>query len=114
PGVADEPRDGPDQRRLSCSVRPDQRHPFAVLDTERDAVDDVPACELDGDAREGERAQAAILRDVRRTTAKNGAPKKAVTTPIGSSAGDSAVRAITSARTRNPAPTRTESGNSSR
>ena len=34
---------------------------------------------------------------VRSTTAKNGAPKNAVTTPIGSSAGDITVRAITSA-----------------
>jgi len=56
----------------------------------------------------------AILREVLSTTAKNGAPKNAVTTPIGSSAGDSAVRAITSARTRKPAPKSTDSGNSNR
>ena len=45
----------------------------------------------------------AIRLEVRRTTAKNGAPKNAVTTPIGSSPGESAVRAITSANTRKPA-----------
>ena len=66
------------------------------------------------DAVERERDHDAILREVRSTTAKNGAPKNAVTTPIGSSAGESAVRAITSASTRNPAPTSTESGSSSR
>ena len=38
------------------------------------------------------------------TIAKNGAPQKAVTTPIGSSGGETTVRATTSARTRKPPP----------
>ena len=45
---------------------------------------------------------------------KNGAPKNAVTTPSGISAGASAVRATTSASTRKPAPQITESGSSAR
>src|SRR4029079_8302028 len=114
PFVVDETGDLTQHRLLPGSVGPDQRHPLAVLDRERDAVDDVPASELDREPFDGQRAHAAILRDVRSTTAKNGAPKNAVTTPIGSSAGESAVRAITSARTRNPAPTSTESGSSNR
>jgi len=114
PLVVDKAGDRPQQRRLPGAVRPDQRHPLAVVDRERDAVDDVPAPELDRQTLDRERTHVAILRDVRSTTAKNGAPKNAVTTPIGSSPGESAVRAITSARTRNPAPTSTESGSSNR
>ena len=74
-----------------------------------DGVDDATTAELDADALEGERAHVKLLL-VRSTTAKNGAPKNAVTTPIGTSAGAISVRARTSARTRKPAPTRIESG----
>ena len=113
--VAHEPGDRAQQRRLPRAVRADQRHPLAVLDRERDAVDDRAAAQLDRDVIESERGHDdSILRDVRSTTAKNGAPKNAVTTPIGSSAGESAVRAITSASTRKPAPISTDSGSSSR
>src|SRR5437667_11884450 len=59
-------------------------------------------------------AHAAPPRVVRRTSAKNGAPKNAVTMRRGISAGASAVRAITSARTRNPAPATTEGGRCAR
>src|SRR5581483_1283351 len=111
---ADESGDRAEQRRLARAVRADQRHPLPVLDRERDVRDDRPPAELDRDAVDGQRAHVAILRAVRSTTAKNGAPKNAVTTPIGSSAGESAVRAITSVRTRKPAPTSTDSGSSSR
>ena len=102
PRVADEPGDRPQERRLARAVRADQRHPLARLDRELDAVDDVAAAELDRDAVQLERAHARPPRVVRSTIAKNGAPKNAVTTPIGISAGASAVRAITSARTRKP------------
>ena len=112
--VGHEPGDRPHQARLSRAVRADQRHPLAALDRERHALDDVATAQLDGHALQSQRRHAAIRLEVRRTTAKNGAPKNAVTTPIGISAGESAVRAITSARTRNPPPTSTESGSSSR
>ena len=83
------------------------------LDLVREPVDDRVAAERDATRVERERGHAYRLL-VRSTTAKNGAPKNAVTTPIGSSAGDITVRAITSAKTRKPAPTITESGSSSR
>ena len=65
--------------------------------------DDGAPAEPDRHARRREIAFTRGLRLVRRTIAKNGAPKNAVTTPIGSSAGDSTVRAMTSAKTRKPA-----------
>ena len=104
----DEPRDGAKERRLAGAVRADEPEPLAVRDDGVDAVHDRLAAELDR-----HRAQvdhAAPPRVVRRTSAKNGAPKNAVTTPSGISAGASAVRAMTSASTRKPAPTTTESG----
>ena len=51
---------------------------------------------------------------LRRTRAKNGAPKKAVITPMGSSAGAMTVRATRSARIRKAAPPTRLSGTSSR
>jgi len=52
----------------------------------------------------------AARRVVRRTRTKNGAPKNAVTTPIGISAGDMTVRASRSARARNAPPNSSDSG----
>ena len=115
--MADQPGDRAQQAGLAGAVRPDQRHPIAALDRERHAVHDVAPAEPDGDVAERERCLRhydAIRFEVRSTIAKNGAPKNAVTTPIGSSPGDSAVRAITSASTRKPPPTSTDSGSSSR
>src|SRR5262249_36470118 len=100
--------DRPEQRRLAGPVRADQRHPFPVLDGGRDSPEDGSAAEVDRDRVEHD--HGPTIRLVRSTTAKNGAPKNAVTTPMGSSAGASAVRAITSAKTRKPAPTSRESG----
>ena len=75
---------------------------------EPDAVDDARPRRLDRDA--GDADHGPTVRVVRSTSAKNGAPTNAVTTPIGSSAGASAVRATTSASTRNAAPTAIDSG----
>ncbi len=69
----------------------------------------VARAELDRSRVERERRHENVLL-VRSTIAKNGAPKNAVTTPIGSSAGETIVRASTSASTRNPPPTSSESG----
>ena len=66
-------------------------HSPSATDTS-DAVDDGAAAELDRDAAHVD--HAAPPRVVRRTSAKNGAPQNAVTTPSGISAGASAVRAI--------------------
>src|SRR5262245_23164700 len=105
----DKTGDGSQGRGLAGAVRADERDPFTVLDVRGELVDHPGTAERDGDAVERERCHARA-RLVRRTTAKNGAPKNAVTTPIGNSAGDTIVRAMMSAKTRKPAPTITDSG----
>src|SRR5262249_8202577 len=104
-----EPCDRPQQRALAGAVRSDQAHPFVVRELEVDVRDDALPAERDRHRAERDRAHVK-LRLVRRMIAKNGAPKNAVTTPIGSSAGDMTLRAITSARMRKPAPPSSESG----
>src|SRR6185503_1026412 len=111
--VGDEPGDRAEQRRLPGAVRADQRDPFPALHDGADVADDGPSAERHGHGVEFDRFHARPPR-VRRTKAKNGAPKRAVITPIGTSAGASAVRATTSARIRNPAPTTNDSGSSPR
>src|SRR4029078_12092046 len=122
PVVRQQPGDRTEKRRLPAPVRPNQGDPFAALDGGRDLVDDRAAAELHrhpveaGGPHQGPpprpRAQAKkrATESSRRTKTKNGAPKSAVMTPIGPSAGASAVRATTSARIRNPAPTTNDSG----
>ena len=107
---ADETRNGPQKGRLPGAVGADQRHPLPRFHGRRDVVQHARAAELDAQVLEGQSTHGPTIRLVRRTIAKKGAPKNAVTTPIGSSAGDIAVRAITSAKTRKPAPTTIESG----
>src|SRR5204862_526947 len=101
-------------RALARAGRADQPHPLALLDHGSDPAERRMAVEGDRERLERDRVHGSTSRLVWRTTAKKGAPKKAVTTPIGSSAGDKAVRASTSASTRKAAPQRTESGRSRR
>ena len=110
----DEPGDRPEQRALPGAVRADDRYPLPRLDRAADAVEDPGPAELDRQLSQRQRRHGPTLLLVRSTTAKNGAPKKAVTTPIGSSAGDTTVRASTSQRTRNPPPTSSDSGTTMR
>src|SRR5207237_6226497 len=98
-GKRNERRDRPQQRALAGAVRADHRQPAALLQPERDAVEDGDAVERHRQALDRKRAHCTTLLLVRRTTAKNGAPKNAVTTPIGSSAGAITVRASTSVKT---------------
>jgi hypothetical protein len=111
--VRHEPGDRAQQRALPGTVRPDQRHPFARGDLGVDPVEDPRPAEVDRERVEDDGRHRNVLL-VRRTTAKNGAPKNAVTTPIGSSPGEITVRAITSQRTRNAAPRISESGSTMR
>src|SRR5207248_11393953 len=99
--VRDEAAQRAQHARLAGAVRADQHHPGSGLDGERHVADGVHPLELH---REVVELDHRIDLEVRRTTAKNGAPKNAVTTPIGSSEGDSTVRATTSVRTRKPPP----------
>src|SRR5439155_1639264 len=100
--VREEPAQGAQRGRLPGAVRTDQRHPLAALDREREIFQGVCRAEPDGDAAQLDHRRVL---DERSTMAKNGAPKNAVMTPIGSSCGLSTVREITSVSTRNPAPT---------
>ena len=107
-----EPGDRAQQRRLPRSVRADEREPLSLRHLEVDSVDDRPAAELDRHAVEPD--HEAPPRVDLSTKAKKGAPTNAVTMPSGSSAGARAVRAITSASTRKPAPPSSDSGRSVR
>ena len=130
--VLDQAHQRPQQRGLPGAVRPDEAHPLSPPDRRRHRVDGGAAVEAhrhrvelhhgavagnagaasapafrQADDRPETRHQDSMPRPARRdtsTTRKNGAPMQAVTTPMGTSAGDCAVRAIRSAPTRNAAP----------
>src|SRR5262245_57939921 len=102
--------DRPEQRALARTVRPDHRQPLAVVERRRDRLEDPRAVDRHADVLHGQRGHWITLRLVRTTIAKKGAPKNAVTTPIGSSAGAITVRASTSVKTRKPPPTSSETG----
>ena len=112
-GVRHESGHGSKERALAGAVRPDQSHPFPRLDSRLHAVEDARAAEIDRERVEDDGSQRNVLL-VRRTIAKNGAPKNAVTTPIGSSPGEMTVRAMTSQRTRNAPPRINERGSTMR
>ena len=111
--VRDEAGDRPQERRLAGAVRADQAQPLPVLDREVDVVDDPRAVERDRDRLRPEHHGPTVL-VVRRTNAKKGAPRNAVTTPIGSCPGAITVRATRSMSTRKPAPNASESGRTTR
>src|SRR5688500_4071163 len=104
---------------LPGAVRPDRAHPRARRYLERDVAEDLLPAETHGHTRYLQRHRVLVPSEVhadrpparRRASTKNGAPTNAVMTPIGISAGATAVRARRSTRMRNEAPKRTESGN---
>ena len=93
---ATSPRDRAQERALAGAVRPDQRDPLARRDRRRvtPSSDGAPPSSTEQRVERERRHEKLLL--VRSTIAKNGAPKNAVTTPIGSSAGETTVRASTS------------------
>src|SRR5579863_1651958 len=104
----DESADGAKERTLATPVRADQAEPAARGDGEVDVIDGEVVAIANREPVDVD--PHADRLDWRRTNRKNGAPTKAVTTPSGTSAGASAVRATRSARMRKLAPTTTESG----
>ena len=105
------PGQRPQQRGLPRAVRPEDAHPFVRRDRQRHAVEEASPVALDRDAGTRESLTHPVVPLlVRSTTTKNGAPTIAVTTPIGISAGDSAVRASTSAKARKAPPRMIDSG----
>ena len=112
-GVGDEPRGRSQHRRLARAVRTDDAHPFArVQDVVERLHCDVLAIQHTEITESEHRHRADSL--VRRSNKKNGAPKNAVTTPIGVSAGSDNTRLGMSASTRNAPPSNKLSGNTLR
>ena len=72
------------RRRLPGAVGADQAHPFAVAHASVTGPTTVTPLKETDDVAPGDHEEPLI---VRRTRRKNGAPRKAVTTPMGSSAG---------------------------
>jgi hypothetical protein len=103
--VSDDPSTmmSPQQRGFAGAVRADEAEPFAGADRGAEVPDGVGAPVADADLAEFDRAHRVTCR-VRNSTMKNGAPMKAVTTPIGTSAGADWVRPGMSARMRKAAP----------
>ena len=92
PVARGEPGEGAQQRGLAGAVGPDDRDPVARADGEVDAVERRRA--PSSSTRDAGRRTIAGLTvtpigSSRRTSTKNGAPTKAVMTPIGISAGAS-------------------------
>src|SRR6185503_5605916 len=101
-----------DERRLTAAVRADHADDLAGGDREAHAVEhgSAPVVVTEPLRRDRRRHASACTRLRRRSQMKNGPPRRAVTTPTGSSAGASAVRATVSAATRNVAPPRNDAG----
>src|SRR5215211_5246557 len=112
--VRHETRDGPENGCLPGAVWPYEPNPLYRYHREAEILDDARAVESHRDPFEVKRFHGATVRVMRSTTAKNGAPKNAVTTPIGNSAGEITVRARRSARTRKAAPNASERGRTTR
>ena len=94
---------GAQQRRFSGAVRADEAEPFAGAHRGGEVVDGSGSAVAYADVAVFDGAHRATCR-VRSSTMKNGAPMKAVTTPIGTSAGADRVRPGMSARMRKAAP----------
>ena len=101
--VLHESRDGAQQRTLSCTVRADEAQPLPRLHRVGERHERIAFAVAHADVDEVDRRHRdACL--VRRRSRKNGAPRNAVTTPIGVSDGFWRSRPGMSARTRNVAP----------
>jgi hypothetical protein len=113
---AGDPGERADQRRLAGAVGADHGHPLAGGHVEREVVEHGPPAQRHRQVPAGDRGgrHVGTSRRVRSTRAKNGAPTSAVTTPIGTSAGDRAVRARTSATVRKAPPSSRDTGRMTR
>ncbi len=102
------------QGGLARPVRPDQGEPAAGADRERHPAQHRDPVQVHGEILHGDGAHVRIALVERRIQTNTGEPASAVTTPIGSSAGATTVRAAVSASTRKPAPQVSESGSTNR
>ena len=102
PVVRQQAGDRAEKRRLAGAVRPDQGDPLAALDRGRRRRRRPRGRRAPPSRPSSPIAVTPGLHGCAGRSAKNGAPKSAVITPIGTSAGASAVRATTSARIEEP------------
>src|SRR5205823_5628293 len=104
-GRLDESRECPQERRLPCPVRSDQRDETIRSEGHVDLVQDRARAVAGAQRARGQCRHATSRRRARtRRKRKNGAPSRPVMTPTGSSAGESTLRAPVSARTSRLAP----------
>jgi hypothetical protein len=109
-----QPGDGAEQGCLARAVRPDQGEPAAGPDRTGHPVQHRRPVQVHRQVSYRDRAHVRTDRVLRKIQTNAGEPTSAVTTPIGSSAGDRTVLASVSASTRNPAPVSSDSGSTSR
>ena len=114
PSMGDQAGNRAQHRGLACAVGTDQRQPFAGRHGEREFAHHLMTVIRHRHSLELQRNHGSTVRAERMTTMKNGAPRNAVTTPMGISAGEATVRARASASTRNAAPSSSESGTTTR
>src|SRR5919106_2430204 len=107
--MGDQPGDGAEEGGLSRPVRADQCDPSPRGNLGAQTLEHPCAVVRDRHSNERDRSHGNLLA-LRRTRRKKGAPKNAVITPIGTSAGDVAVLARKSAKTRKAPPNMTERG----
>ena len=111
-GALGDADDRPQQRGLAGAVGPDEAEPLAGVHDVAERCQRPSLAVVDGEVAQLERAHERPL--VRSTRIRNGAPRNAVTTPIGVSAGFSITRPGMSATMRNVAPNSNDSGSTRR
>jgi hypothetical protein len=109
----DEAGDRAQDGRLARPVGTDHRRPRAGFGLQRQVVHDFLVLVRRGHGGGGD-LHHAVRAPRRNTIKKNGAPKNAVITPMGISAGATSVRPARSARIRNAAPNKIDSGTTTR
>ena len=113
PCVWNEPCSCTQHRRLASAVRTNETQPFTRMQQVVKALHCFNTVVRHTHITKTERGHFEVFL-VRRRNKKNGAPKNAVTTPIGVSAGLASTRLGISANTRNAAPSNTLSGSTFR
>ena len=111
--IGHQPSCGTQHRRLAGTVGANEAKPLARIQDVIEVDNSIDAVVTDTKIAKAKRAHCDVCR-VRRSRRKNGAPKNAVTTPIGVSAGLASTRLGMSAATRNAAPNKTLNGNTLR
>ena len=114
PLMPHESRGGAKERRLAGPVAANDAQPLPVRDLLADLSQRLRGAVPDADPVEADHASSCRAFLEWRMNRKNGAPARAVITPIGTSSGDCTVRARTSARTRNAAPPIIDTGSTIR